>query len=103
MKKGNLLTALLLAGSLFQANMALAAEQTTAAAQNMETAALKININQADEAQLMSIKGIGPKRAEAIIAYRSEHGPFTTVDQLAEIKGISPEFVQSHSGELTLE
>lgn len=103
MKKGNLLTALLLAGSLFQANMAPAAEQATASAQNAAPATVKININQADETQLMSIKGIGPKRAADIIAYRTAHGPFATVEQLAEIKGISPEFVENHHGELTLE
>ena len=37
----------------------------------------------------MSITGIGEQRAEAIIAYRDENGPFKSIEQLAEIKGKS--------------
>lgn len=103
MKKTKLLTALLLAGSLFQANMAPAAEQTGETVEQVAPATVKININQADEAALMNIKGIGPKRAEAIIAYRTANGPFASLDQLAEVKGISPAFVEAHSAELSLE
>jgi len=55
-----------------------------------------ININTADKELLMSIKGIGEKRAEAIIAYREKNGPFKTVDQLAEIKGVGKFFVDSN-------
>ena len=40
------------------------------------------------------LPGIGPAKAEAIAAYRTEHGPFRTVDQLMEVSGI---------GEATLE
>lgn len=47
-----------------------------------------VNINAADVTQLATLKGIGPKKAEAIVAYRSEHGSFKTVDDLAKVKGI---------------
>lgn len=47
-----------------------------------------VNINQADLGQLTSLKGIGPKKAEAIIAYRTAHGAFKSVDDLAKVKGI---------------
>ena len=49
----------------------------------------KININTSDAKTLTQIKGIGLKRAEAIIAYRNTHGPFKTIDALANVKGIS--------------
>ena len=62
-----------------------------------------ININTADKELLMSINGIGEKRAEAIIAYREEHGPYKSVDQLAEIKGLGQVFIDSNREQLTVE
>lgn len=47
-----------------------------------------ININTADVQELTKLKGIGEKKAEAIIAWRKENGNFKTVDQLMEVKGI---------------
>lgn len=47
-----------------------------------------ININTADAATLTQLKGIGPKKAEAIVAWREANGAFTSVDQLVEVKGI---------------
>lgn len=47
-----------------------------------------ININTADVEELTKLKGIGQKKAEAIIAWRKENGNFKTVDQLLEVKGI---------------
>lgn len=66
-------------------------------------AAETININTADKETLMSIKGIGEKRAQAIIDYREEHGPFKSVDALAEIKGLGPAFIESNRENLTVE
>ena len=47
-----------------------------------------ININSADAQTLINLKGIGPKKAEAIIAWRKANGGFKTVDQFADVKGI---------------
>ncbi|MEA3291570.1 MAG: helix-hairpin-helix domain-containing protein [Pseudomonadota bacterium] len=52
------------------------------------TAADKINLNQADAAALESISGIGPVKAQEIIRYREENGPFEYWDELLEISGI---------------
>lgn len=54
-------------------------------------AADKVDINQADAALLTTLPGIGPKTAEKIAAYRQANGPFTSVDDLLNIKGIGPE------------
>ena len=62
-----------------------------------------ININTADKEILMSIKGIGEKRAEAIIAYREQNGPFKSVDQLAEIDGLGQVFIESNRELLAVE
>jgi competence protein ComEA len=54
-------------------------------------AASLININSADAATLATgLKGIGLKRAQAIIDYRTQHGPFKSADELALVKGIGP-------------
>ncbi len=48
-----------------------------------------VNINTADAATLAgSLRGIGRSKAEAIVAYRSENGPFKSVDDLVNVKGI---------------
>lgn len=47
-----------------------------------------ININTADVQTLTKLKGVGPKKAEAIIAWREANGDFKTVDQLLDVKGI---------------
>ncbi|MEP6758451.1 MAG: helix-hairpin-helix domain-containing protein [Actinomycetota bacterium] len=49
-----------------------------------------VNINTADEPTLETLNGVGPVLAAAIIQYRTEHGPFSSVDQLDEVSGIGP-------------
>lgn len=47
-----------------------------------------ININTADAQTLTILKGVGPKKAEAIIAWRKANGGFKTIEQFTEVKGI---------------
>lgn len=62
----------------------------------------KINLNKADVVALTgSFKGIGKKRAEAIIAYRESHHGFKAVQELAEVKGLSQHFIDTHLKELS--
>lgn len=49
-----------------------------------------VDLNAATSAQLVALPGIGPATAEAIVSYRREHGPFRSVDQLLEVRGIGP-------------
>jgi len=51
-------------------------------------AAVLININTADSAALETLKGIGPSKAHAIIEYRTEHGPFATIEDIQNVSGI---------------
>ena len=48
----------------------------------------RININTADEAQLTTLTGIGATRAQAIIAYREENGPFAAIEDIMNVSGI---------------
>lgn len=46
-----------------------------------------VNLNTADEAALQTLSGIGPAKSQAIIAYRTENGPFQTIEDLKKISG----------------
>lgn len=48
-----------------------------------------VDLNQANAEQLMSLEGIGAKKAEAILAYRQAHGAFKSINELAGVKGFS--------------
>jgi competence protein ComEA len=48
----------------------------------------KVDINRADVVELDTLPGVGPARAEAIIAYREEHGPFAVPGDLRGVSGI---------------
>ena len=55
----------------------------------------RININTAGAAELSLLPGIGPKRAERIIASREERGHFARVEDLAQVKGIGAAMVKT--------
>ncbi len=52
--------------------------------------AQRIDINRAESWLLEALVGIGEVRAQAIVGYRSEHGPFRTIEDLLEVSGIGP-------------
>lgn len=63
-----------------------------------------VNINTADAVTLASaLKGIGSSRAIEIVRYREAYGPFTSVDELAEVKGIGKATLDQNRAAITLE
>jgi competence protein ComEA len=48
----------------------------------------RVDLNQAERAELLQLPGVGPARVEAILKYRRAHGGFRTVDELRNIHGI---------------
>ena len=66
-------------------------------------AADQVDINTADAATLAAVlDGVGDAKAEAIIAWREANGPFTSIDQLAEVKGIGLKTVEKNRDRIEL-
>lgn len=62
-----------------------------------------VNINTADAQALTQLKGIGLKKAEAIVAWRKANGNFKTIDQLAEVKGIGTKTIDLNRQNIRLQ
>lgn len=60
----------------------------SSAASDAPAQTAKININSADLSQLIQLSGIGESRAADIIAYRTEHGRFLTIEEIMNVSGI---------------
>lgn len=60
-----------------------------------------VNINTATKEELTSLKGVGEKRAQEIINYRTKNGPFKTVDDLEKVPGIGPGIMKQIRSEVT--
>ncbi|BAV37063.1 competence protein comEA [Enterococcus faecalis] len=74
-------------------------QESAPAQQNQEE---KINLNTATEAELQTISGIGAKKAQEIIRFRDEQGPFKTVEELKNVPGIGEKTVERLKGMLTV-
>ena len=75
-----------------------AAEQATA------SVAAAVNINSADaETMASQLNGIGQTRAQEIVRYREAYGKFSSVEELAEVKGIEHSTLEKNRHLITLE
>lgn len=64
-------------------------------------ASTPVDINTADPAALEQVKGIGPSKANAIVRYRTENGPFGSVDDLVRVPGIGEKSLQTLRDQVT--
>jgi competence protein ComEA len=62
-----------------------------------------LNINNASIEQLEQIKGIGAKKAQAIIEYRLQHGNFATIEDLSNVKGIGSKFIAKNKAWMSVQ
>ena len=62
----------------------------------------KININTANSAELDSLSGIGPSKAEAIIKYREENGNFKTIEEIKNVTGIGEGLFEKFKENITI-
>jgi competence protein ComEA len=68
------------------------------AAQQLE----KVNLNNSTFDQLVTLKGIGQTKAQAIIVYRQQVGGFKSVDELTQVSGIGEKIVSQNKARLSL-
>jgi competence protein ComEA len=61
-----------------------------------------ININTASKDELVALPGIGPAKAQAILDYRKSHGPFKSVEELKDVKGIGAKRFEKLKPELAV-
>ena len=62
-----------------------------------------VNINTADVQTLAAnVIGVGEKRALAIVAFRDEHGPFKSVDEMTQVRGIGLKLINKNRENLTI-
>lgn len=65
--------------------------------------AASVDLNHADAATLAAgLNGVGPRLAQAIVQYRKTHGPFTSVEQLLQVKGIGIHVLERNRAQLTV-
>lgn len=62
-----------------------------------------VNINTATLEELQTIKGIGKKKAEAILQYRKEHGAFRSKEDLLQVKGIGKKALEAIESQVTFQ
>ncbi|MFT8210689.1 MAG: ComEA family DNA-binding protein [Symbiopectobacterium sp.] len=82
-----------------------AAANSSASSAQSQTAGTEqgtVNINTDTAQQLTQLQGIGARRAEAIVQFRDENGPFTDIEQLQEVPGIGPTLVENNRARLVL-
>lgn len=104
--RSGLITLALLAGST---TLSAAPETPAAKVKPVATAQAKaevkatVNINTASADQLSAaLQGVGPAKAQAIIDYRTQYGPFKSVEELAEVKGIGSATLEKNTGLIVL-
>lgn len=69
---------------------------------NSTDSANKISLNTATVDQLQQLHGIGLKKAEAIVKYRSQNGKFKNIEDIQRIKGIGPAIFSKNKARLAL-
>ncbi len=65
--------------------------------------AAPVDINKASAQEISeSLKGVGLKKADAIVAYRKANGPFASIDDLANVKGIGEKTIAKNKDNLQI-
>ncbi|MCH9692017.1 MAG: helix-hairpin-helix domain-containing protein [Gammaproteobacteria bacterium] len=97
-----MLTVLLSFSSIFVVSMVVA-EVQEAEIELAEQKTISVNINSAKAEELSEkLVGVGAARAELIVQYRDMNGPFTSIEQLLEIRGIGAATLEKNRDKIRL-
>lgn len=84
--------------SAFLLSIAMALGMATAAH------AAPVNINKASADEIAAaLSGVGSKKAKDIVAFREKHGPFKTIEQLEDVKGIGQKMIEKNKANIRLQ
>lgn len=61
-----------------------------------------VHLNESTIDELVTLKGVGQKKAKAILSYREEVGSFKTIDDLIKVKGIGEKILLDNAGRLKI-
>ena len=62
----------------------------------------KVNVNEASQAELMKLQGVGAGAAKKIIAWREAHGPFKRLHDLEKVPGVGREVLEKNPGRIAV-
>ncbi|MDE1513562.1 MULTISPECIES: ComEA family DNA-binding protein [Vibrio] len=100
--KTRMMTALLVL-CLPAAPMLTCAQEATSVAPIEEGIVITVNINTASAEELATLlKGVGIKKAQAIVDYRQTNGPFASADDLTQVTGIGESIVRQNAARILL-
>lgn len=93
-----------LGGALYQSTLSAAGNPEESAVQQITLPQHEqVSINEASaEALSAAMNGVGLKKAQSIVSYREQYGPFTAVEQLKEVPGIGDSLVERNASRLKL-
>ncbi|MGI3452667.1 helix-hairpin-helix domain-containing protein, partial [Citrobacter arsenatis] len=85
-------------------NPGAAQSKATQPAKASDDEGTRVSINSASAEDLARVmNGVGLKKAQAIVSYREEYGPFKTVDDLKQVPGMGSSLVERNLAVLTLQ
>jgi competence protein ComEA len=91
-----------MSGPITRTVAALLAALALSAAQPMGAETAPLNLNTASAAELASLKGIGPAKAQAIVEHRDKNGQFKSVDDLKLVRGVGDKMLEQLRPQVTV-
>lgn len=87
----------------FNVSAAETSQPEAGATEQVQQVSTPVNLNTADVATLQAeLVGIGQVKAQAIVDHRTSNGPFASVDELLEVKGIGPATLEKNRARLSV-
>ncbi len=77
-------------------------EQTSTTKISQKAEQSIVNLNKSNLDELLTLKGIGKKKAQAILSYRKQIGNFTSIKELAQVKGVGVKIISDNKARLVI-